>query len=121
MLNNYVSARMRYLLGFVIIGIFFIFFVYNTIIIIIYSIHTIWMIIRRVFVLCRRKRIREEVLETTRKINAHKTEIEQEMHTKEWFLPQKIEGHFFSFGSGYGGYSAKFNQGGEKYELNLNE
>jgi len=73
--NNYVSAQMRHLLGFVMIGIFFIFFVYNTIIIIIYSVHTLYVYIRRVFVLCRRKKIRAEVLETIRKLNTHRKEV----------------------------------------------
>jgi len=55
MFSNYVSARVRDLLGFVLIGFIFAYVVYNTIIIIIYSLRILWMYLRRIFLQCRRK------------------------------------------------------------------
>ena len=107
--NNSVSAQMRYALGFVMIAIFFVFVVYNTIIIIIFSVRVLWVFIRRVSVLCLRKKRREEAIVTTRKINILQKEIKQNKTTKEGFLLKDSEGNFVLFGTGYGGYGASFN------------
>ena len=60
--NNYMTAEMRYILGFFFIGICFAYVIYNTIVIIVYSLRLLWVYLRRIFVQCRRKRMRKEVL-----------------------------------------------------------
>ena len=53
---------MRYNLGFVLIGICFAYVIYNTIVIIVYSLHLLWVYLRRIYVQCKRKRLRKEVI-----------------------------------------------------------
>ena len=60
--NNYISADMRYILGFLLIGICFAYVVYNTIVIIVYSLHLLWVYLRRIYVQCRRKHLQKEVI-----------------------------------------------------------
>ena len=67
--NNFISADTRYLLGFILIGICFAYVVYNTIVIVVYSLRILWVYLRRIYVLCHRKRLRKEVLHITKKLN----------------------------------------------------
>ena len=67
--SSYVSAEMRYMLGFFLIGICFAYVVFNTVIIITYSLHLLWVLIRRIYVQCRRKNLRNEVIKTVKVLN----------------------------------------------------
>ena len=60
---------MRYMLGFFLIGICFAYVVFNTVIIITYSLHLLWVLIRRIYVQCRRKNLRNEVIKTVKVLN----------------------------------------------------
>ena len=59
--SNQVSSQMRVLLGYILIGIVFAYVIYNTIVILIYSLRIMWLYIKRIFIQCRRKRIKKEV------------------------------------------------------------
>ena len=67
--NNFISADTRYLLGFILIGICFAYVVYNTIVIVVYSLRLFWVYLKRIYVLCNRSRIRKEVIHTVKKLN----------------------------------------------------
>ena len=60
------------MLGFILIGICFAYVVYNTIVIVVYSLRILWVYLRRIYVLCHRKRLRKEVLHITKKLNSDK-------------------------------------------------
>ena len=83
--SSYVSADMRYLLGFFLIGICFAYVVFNTIIILTYSLHLFWVFLRRIYVQCHRKKLRNEVIKTVKKLNSDRR------YSKIWFTPDKIE------------------------------
>ena len=85
-MSNYVSeAETRYLLGFILIGICFAYVVFNTIIIVTYSLHLLWVFVRRIYVQCIRKRLRKDVLNMVKDLNEDK-------HIKViWFDPVKNE------------------------------
>ena len=69
MYSNYVAPRMRYILGFFLIAVCFAFVIYNTTVIIVYSIRIFSVFLRRIFVQCRRKRMRTEVLQMVSLLN----------------------------------------------------
>ena len=60
--NNYISADMRYILGFLLIGICFAYVVYNTIVIIVYSLHLLCVYLRRIYFHRKRKNLRKEAV-----------------------------------------------------------
>ena len=96
--SSYVEAKTRDMLGFVLIGICFVFVIVNTIVIIIYSLGIIWTYIKRIFVQCRVKRVRSEVIQVVKKLNdgpmpvapsALKNDDEDKHDDKSWFEPSK--------------------------------
>lgn len=67
--NNYCSAMMREFLGVVLICICSIYVVYNTIVIIIYSLRLYRLFLMRLIVQCRRKHTRNEALQVVQTLN----------------------------------------------------
>ena len=91
------SAETRYILGFVAIGICCAYVVYNTIIIVVYSLHLLWVYLRRLYVQCRRKQLRREVISTVDRLNRDQQQATQQKFCatddnaedieKQWFEP----------------------------------
>ena len=86
MFTNFVSGSTRVLLGYFLIGFFLCFIVYNTIIMLICLCHNIHLLIRRCTTKMRRKHLRKEVVEVSKKIEDTLLDI-----TKDWFVPDDLD------------------------------
>lgn len=117
--SNFVEAKTRDMLGFVLIGICFLFVIVNTIIIIIYSLGIMWTYIKRIFVQCRVKRVRSEVIQVVKKLNDEplpiaptvpaKEDDDDSSKEKDWFKPKKSnKGWFCPIVTDSGGFGAEF-------------
>ena len=60
---------MRLNIGWLLIAICFLYVIVNTIVIISYALSSLWLLLKRIFMLRRRKKLRSEVVETNKKIN----------------------------------------------------
>lgn len=100
--SNYVDGETRYILGFFFIGICFAYVVYNTIVIIVYSLHLLWLYLRRVFVQCRRRRLRDDTLLVVEKLN-HDEAVTRGTIFNEAEVAGKIEKQWFEPNDGIGG------------------
>ena len=100
--SGYVDAETRVLLGYIMIGIIFMFVVFNTIVIIYYTLQRIWLFLKRIFVQCQRKKLRKEVITIVEKINEDLAN-----HEKDWFVPDEL-GWFEADDTGYGGYKLTY-------------
>ena len=99
--SSYTGSKVRVLLGYFLIVLVLIFVIFNTIVIIYYSLQILYVFLKRIFVQCRRKRMRNEALDIVKKINDAE---------KEWFVPGEKERKrqwFRPSDSGYGGYKAE--------------
>lgn len=79
--SSYTGSKVRVLLGYFLIVLVLIFVIFNTIVIIYYSLQIFYVFLKRIFVQCRRKRMRNEALDIVKKINDAE---------KEWFVPREI-------------------------------
>ena len=75
------------MLGFFMIGICFLFVVFNTILIIQESLRIMCMYLRRIFMLCRVKRLRKDVKKVVLKLNKSAKELKNE---KNWYSADKL-------------------------------
>ena len=53
--SSFVTSEMRWLLGWVLIGICFVYVIFNTIVIIYYALCLMWLFIKRIFIQCRKR------------------------------------------------------------------
>ena len=60
---------MRYVLGFFLILVCFVYIILNMIIIAVYSLHLLWVFLKRIYVQCRRKNLRNKVIKTVKVLN----------------------------------------------------
>ena len=67
--SSYVGAEMRYVLGFFLILVCFVYIILNMIIIAVYSLHLLWVFLKRIYVQCRRKNLRNKVIKTVKVLN----------------------------------------------------
>ena len=109
--SNYVGAEMRNVLGFFLIVICFVYFVINMIIIAVYSLHLLWVYLKRIYVQCRRKHLRNEVIKTVKMLNnerrlrKHWSSASKVESERNWFESQKVK--FEPKDSTTGGYKAE--------------
>ena len=96
--TNYVSPRVRYILGFVLIFIVFIFVVYNIIIMLLMSCKLFIFIIRRTYARRQRKALRGEVKKVTRGL---KSNVEKPGIDHKWFKPDKLNKKYRTFAESF--------------------
>lgn len=60
---------MRWTIGWVLIAVCFIYVIYNTIVIIYYSLCLLWLFIKRIFIQCRKRRLQNEAIRIIDKLN----------------------------------------------------
>ena len=94
--SNFVSAYMRYILGFVLITIVFIFVIYNTIIMLLFSCRIMILIIRRQYHRMQQKRLNKEVAQITNHIQVDLDEKRDKRETastpqSDWFKPDDLD------------------------------
>ena len=71
---------MRLNIGWLLIAICFLYVIVNTIVIISYALSSLWLLLKRLFMLRRRNKLRSEVVETNKKINFDLPLIEEMNH-----------------------------------------
>ena len=87
--SDLVSAEMRYMIGFFVIGLVFTFVVYNTIIMLLFSARIAILVLRREYVRMRSKNLKEEVDVVVENIEKDINSWPQE--ERAWFIPDHID------------------------------
>lgn len=88
------------------IGMCLCFVAYNTIVIAVYSMRQIWVFVRRIVVQNRRKKSRQDVIQTVQKLNKIHTEIKENMDNGGWL--GDFGGSLRPYDTGFGGFFATF-------------
>ena len=86
--SSFVTSEMRWLLGWVLIGICFVYVIFNTIVIIYYALCLMWLFIKRIFIQCRKRRLQREAIAIIDKLNKERLGIRP---TKETPKPPPVE------------------------------
>lgn len=87
--SDFVSAEMRYLVGFFVIGLVFAFVVYNTIIMLLYSARIAILVLKREYVRMRSKTLKQEVDIVVENIEKDINSWPEE--ERAWFVPDNLE------------------------------
>ena len=70
--SNFVTPPVRWFIGWILIGICFIYVIYNTIVIIYYALCLLWLYIKRIFIQCRKRRIQKEAIMIIARLNSER-------------------------------------------------
>ena len=67
--SNFVAPPVRWLIGWILIGVCFVYVIFNTIVIIYYALCLMWVFLKRIFLQCRRRRLQKEAILIIDKLN----------------------------------------------------
>lgn len=102
--SNYLSPQMRYIMGFILIFVVFIFVIYNTIIMLLFSCKILILIIRKQYFKMKNQSLKSEIKTVISHIQVNLDEKSAEQD-KNWFMPKHLkrpadddEVHLFSKG-----------------------
>lgn len=94
--TNFVSAEMRYILGFILIGIVFAFVIYNTIIMLVFALRIALMYLRRIYVMIIRNKLSKESKHISAKIRQETQGwrgplYDKKVKEKDFFMADDLE------------------------------
>ena len=81
--------EVRWLIGWILIGVCFVYVIFNTIVIIYYAICLIWVFIRRIFIQCRKRRLQKEAILIIEKLNKARLGVRPRLEEKKKPEPEK--------------------------------
>ena len=87
--SNFVAPPVRWLIGWILIGVCFVYVIFNTIVIIYYAICLIWVFIRRIFIQCRKRRLQKEAILIIEKLNKARLGVRPRLEEKKKPEPEK--------------------------------
>ena len=83
------APPVRWLIGWALIGVCFIYVIFNTIVIIYYALCLMWVFLKRIFLQCRRRRLQKEAILIIDKLNKERLGIRPPVREKKPPKPER--------------------------------